>query len=471
VLKQFFKHSLIYTIGGGLYGAVPVILAPLLAQHISREGNGIIDILLIVTLLVRLTVAFEITQAVARYYAEGGTDDERQAYASTALWFAVAAYLVFGIVLTVAAAPLSELLLDGTTRAPLLRLAGLAMVGEGVFYHLQNQLKWQQMPKAHAICNTIYALVIVAATYVFLIPMQHGIDGVYEAIITGTACGTAVAWFCCRDSYRLRFDRVKLVAMLRFSAPLVPSGIAVFVAGFVDRFFIKEMLTLDDNGIYGMAYRFALVIGLAVVGVQGALTPLIYRHYKEPGTPENIVRILRVFLAVLLPIFVALALFSPELLQLFTGPAYYAGASLIPLLAASLVVSRLYLFAPGLSIAKLTIHIAAINVLAAVLNCIFNYVLIRAIGLPGAALATLISALLACVAYFVLGQPHYRIAYPWGRLGTAAGVAVVLALLPFITGLDVSPLAGIAIKLAMLIGGTLVILFVLDLKKSGNTTA
>jgi len=471
VLKQFFKHSLFYTIGGGLYGAVPVILVPVLAQYISREGNGIIDILLIVTLLVRLTVALEITQGLARYYAEGKTDNERRDYASTALWFAVMAYLAFGIVLTFAAAPLSDLLLDGATRAPLLRLAGLAMIGEGVFYHLQNQLKWQQMAKAHATCNAVYAVVIVAATYVFLIPMQRGINGVYEAIIAGTVCSALLSWCYGRSSYRLRFNRAKLATMLRFSAPLVPSGIAIFVAGFVDRFFIKEMLTLDDNGIYGMAYRFALVIGLAVVGVQGALTPLVYHHYKEPGTPANIVRILRFFLAALLPIFLALALFSPELLQLFTGPAYYAGASLIPLLAASLVVSRLYLFAPGLSIAKLTIRIAVINVLAAVLNCILNYVLIRAIGLPGAAVATLISALLACVAYFVLGQPHYRIAYPWGRFGTAAGVAVVLALIPFITCLDFSPLAGIAIKLAMLISGTLVIVFVLDLKNSRQTTA
>lgn len=119
----------------------------------------------------------------------------------------------------------------------------------------------------------------------------------------------------------------------------------------------------------------------------------------------------------------------------------------------------------------MTIRIALINVLAAILNCIRNYVLIRAIGLPGAAVATLISAILACVAYFVLGQPHYRITYPWGRLGTAAGVAMVLALMPFITCLEFSPLAGVAIKLAMLIGGTLVIAFVLDLKSSRQATA
>ncbi len=51
------------------------------------------------------------------------------------------------------------------------------------------------------------------------------------------------------------------------------------------------------------------------------------------------------------------------------------------------------------------------------------------------------------------------------------GVAVVPALMPFIACLDFSPLAGIAIKLAMLIGGTVVIVFVLDLKNSGQTTA
>ena len=39
--------------------------------------------------------------------------------------------------------------------------------------------------------------------------------------------------------------------MLRFSLPLVPSGIAVFVTLYIDRLMIAHFMTVADVGLFG----------------------------------------------------------------------------------------------------------------------------------------------------------------------------------------------------------------------------
>ena len=46
--------------------------------------------------------------------------------------------------------------------------------------------------------------------------------------------------------------------------PLVLSGIGVFIALYIDRIAIKDLLGLEKLGIYGVAYRFAGVAFLVM---------------------------------------------------------------------------------------------------------------------------------------------------------------------------------------------------------------
>jgi O-antigen/teichoic acid export membrane protein len=74
-------------------------------------------------------------------------------------------------------------------------------------------------------------------------------------------------------------------------------------------------------------------------------------------------------------------------------------------------------------------------------NIFANYVLVRAFGVTGAALATGSVTVLAALAMLVVGRHFFQVRYPWGRLarvmvaasiGAAAGVILqtVLATMP-----------------------------------------
>ena len=73
--------------------------------------------------------------------------------------------------------------------------------------------------------------------------------------------------------------------------------------------------------------------------------------------------------------------------------------------------SNMYIFAPGISIAKKTKLISLISVIAAIINTILNYTLIPLLGLSGAAYATLISAIITFSLYIFFSRKYYPISY------------------------------------------------------------
>jgi Na+-driven multidrug efflux pump len=85
----------------------------------------------------------------------------------------------------------------------------------------------------------------------------------------------------------------------------------------------------------------------------------------------------------------------------------------------------MYIFMPGMDIAKKTKGISAINITAGLINIPLNFLLIPYLGIMGAALATLCSSLLMFALYAYFSQKLYFVPHNWGRIIPAILVSVV----------------------------------------------
>jgi O-antigen/teichoic acid export membrane protein len=248
-------------------------------------------------------------------------------------------------------------------------------------------------------------------------------------MITGAFVGCIYGQWYLRNSFRFRFNWACLKEMLLFSAPLVPSGIAVFLSFYVDRMMINYYLSLDAVGLYGIGFRLASIVGLVMVGFQGALTPLVYSYYRREQTPQDIASIFRFFIAFSLVVFLAIGLFSQEILWLMTTPAYYTAASLVIYLVPAILLSNMYIFTPGIGIAKKTHLILWINLGGAILNIVLNWLLIPSFGTTGAAIAKLLGYACIFAAYMFFSQRLYHVPHNWVPLSLSvvsiAGLAAL----------------------------------------------
>lgn len=416
MLKAFFKDSAVYGLIRIITSGTSLILLPLYTKTLAPPEYGTVDFLTICANLVYLTVALEIAQGFARYFADSDNRGDKVLYASTALLFTAAAYTLFLVAAFLFSSELSRLLLDSTEHRDVVKVAALSIWGYGLFYLVQNQLRYELKPLRYAIASLTFSLTSIGMALFLLLVLKSGIIGVFLAQMTGNIAGLSIGLYFTRGSYKWTFDWGKCRKMLGFSVPLVLSGIGVFAAMYMDRIAIKHLLSMRDLGIYAAGYRVASIVILAMVGFQMALTPLIYHHHRDEKTPRDIERTFRWFLAMALPLVLVGALFADEALYLLTTPAYAEGRKVVFLLGAAFLFSNMYMFAPGVWIANRTGWVAVLNIGAAILNLSLNYALIPHLGIIGGALSTCISSLTAFIGYMLLGQNLYPIPYKWLRV-------------------------------------------------------
>lgn len=448
MLRQFLRDSALYGAASILTRSISLLLVPVYTRVLVPGDYGVVDILTVVAAFAMVTVALEIAQAVARYFPDTTDPKRRAGYASTSLWFSIGGYSLFLVAVVVFADPLSALLLEADSLAGVFRTAAVATWFTGLFYLAQSQLRYSLRPKPYVAASLIFSVASMATSVLFVVLLRQGVVGVIYGQVAGGVIGLAVALWYSRDVYRFRFDADSLREMLRFSVPLVPSSVAVMVTLYIDRIIIGQLMTLSDVGLFGIGYRLASLSGLLMVGFVSALTPLVYTHYREPGTPRELARIFRVFVALAMLFCLGLALFARDILAVVTTPQYVAGAIVVPLMAPAMLLAGMYIFAPGLGIAKKTTVIAVINIAAALMNTVLNVALVPVLGILGASLATFLSSATVFGATMVVSQRLYPVPHDWRRLGLAVAGAVTL----FVVGEVASPggWPGLAIRAALM---------------------
>lgn len=320
----------------------------------------------------------------------------------------------------------------------------------GIFYLVQNQLRWELRPAAFALVSVVATVTGAAVSVLLVVVAEMGLMGLLLGQAIGNATGAALGVVAARRSYALQFDVSKLRGMLSFSLPLVPSGLGVFASLYVDRILIVGLMSISDVGVFGIAYRIASAMSLLMLGVQAALTPLIYSQHEDPETPGTLAQIFRYFTAAALLGSLAMTLFARTLVEVVAPDSYAGAAEAIPWLAPAFVLGGMYVLAPGLALSRRTGLIAVVNIIGATGMIALNLLLIPTFGIVGAAAADLAGSAVIFLAYLVLGQRTYPIPHNWHQLGGA--VLVTLAAMVVGVNIRLSPAADTLAKLLVLVG-------------------
>jgi O-antigen/teichoic acid export membrane protein len=435
MVRRFFRDSAVYALPAALSRGISFLLFPLFAHHFSPADYGVLDIVLLLGSLAAVTVALEISQGLGRYVAAEADADVRQEYASTALLFTIAAYTAFVLVVEAAAVPITHVVLGPHVSPGLVRVAGGWMWLSGVLYLAQNQLRWELRPAPYATASGLMAAVTALSSALFVLGLDMSVMGALLGQVLGAAAALVFVFAISRGSFALRFSREKWHQMLRFSLPLVLSGLGVFLNAYADRLVIQHTRSLADVGVYGVGFRWAMIVSLVLVGFQGAAMPLFLARYQEPSTPADIARIFRIFAAVGLGLFVALSVLAPPALRILAATPYQLASDVVPLLVLSSFFAGMYMFAPGLAIAKEMVTMAKVTAVAGVANVVLALALVPPFGIVGAGVATAASSLWWFGSLMRASQRHYPVPHRWGSLVTAlvsagALVGASMAVLP-----------------------------------------
>ena len=193
---------------------------------------------------------------------------------------------------------------------------------------------------------------------------------------------------------RAGFHWQDIKEQLLFGLPFVPVGAASFILDLTDRWFLKHYYSTSEVGIYSLGYRFAEILTFVVTAFQLSWPQFLFKNRKEDNAPQLYADMTTYYAALMLFLWLGLAVFAPELLRIMATPKFYPAASLIPVVSFALVFDGMgFMFNIGALFSKKTLLRTASVTVAAVVNIWLNFLLIPPYGMMGAAWSTFVGFL------------------------------------------------------------------------------
>lgn len=254
-----------------------------------------------------------------------------------------------------------------------------------------------------------------------------GVEGALGAGVLAGAVFFGVTLVGLRRHVRLGLRRDHLRRALAYCLPLVPHLAAQQARSILDRLLLLHLAGLAAAGIYNVGLQIALLVHVVCFSIHRAFAP-VFLAALQGGREDDVRRSLEVAGAAVALYGLAAAgvsLLAPEAVALLSGPGFRGAAAVVPLLApASAAAGIQAVFVAVLLHGRRTRVVAGATVAALAFSAMANLVAIPALGMLGAALATLVTQVAATVAIGWLAHRARPLAWAYGRFALYWAAAV-----------------------------------------------
>jgi O-antigen/teichoic acid export membrane protein len=429
MIRSLLKDSAVYMVPTILSRGAGIFLLPLYTRYLTPADYGVVDMVNIFGGIAWVIVTLEVNQGFARFYTDSKSVEEKNIMATTVLVYTILSYFAFYLIMEISLSSMTSLLFGEDNYSGVFRLGIVYVTIYGINVYLNVKLRYDLKSMLFAINNTINFVVSALTSIYFIAYLEYGVDGVLFGLISGNIISLMLHFYFVKTSITRTIDLGKLKNMLVFSAPLIVSSLTVILAGYVDRMMVNHYLSLSSVGLYGMAFRLSSIVLIILHGINGALMPLVYTHYKSESTPKNLAQIFKYFLVSAMFVYLIVAIFSKEIFQILTTPAFYPSSEIVIFLFPAILMSKMHMFFPGVAIAKRTKITMGISILKLSIGVIMNTLLIPVIGVVGAAIATLITFTIGFVVNYYFSEKYYSIPVEWLSVGKLLLILFILMLI------------------------------------------
>lgn len=434
-IKGLFKDSVVYGFGGVAAKSLGFFLLPVYTRIFSPADYGIIELLVVTGggLAAVLVLGMDSAQSFF-FFKEKKAGIDAQAGVVTAIlqW-----RLLWGTVVVAGALLVSPILntrmFDGKLDSVFFLVVFLGILMSQLAGQSAEVFRLLYRPWTY-LGLTLGRTVLVAAFILLLIlGCGAGVFGYFAGGLAASFLMAGVGWWIARSYLDFsRLHREKWPRFLKFSLPLVPRGLILFLMATTDRWCIAHFLAPEALGLYAVAAKFSMLMTLVVVTFRQALWPIALDALQSADGPDFLRTTARFYLGLGSAGIVVLTAFSPFLVRLLTPAEYHQAYPVIGILAwQPLFYGFSLIAAAGMWKVEKTGWSAFTMAFTAVLNVVLNILLIPRLGINGAALATAVSFLIWNLADLAVSEHFWPVRYPAGVLSLVLliGVGAVGAIL------------------------------------------
>jgi len=417
-LKTVGKNTLIYSIGNIAIKSVTFFFIPLYTHYLSVFEVGIIVLLELLELFYNAVAPLGVFSAVWRYFTTERKSGTEKKFISSNILFVLAVNAVLATLLIVCAPSITKIYLSEGSLSNLVRVFIIILFLGLSRTVIVNLLRIYEQAFRFIVFVFVDFVLLILLTLGFVIGLDLGLWGIIYAKLITSGLIFFFAVFYILKQHGLHYDHKDVIRSLRFGFPLMFNGISMLILSMSDRFFIKEIISVEASGIYGISYKFGMILNMVfVVPLMQAWHPILFRLENAPEQKVTYQKIALYYVQIGSLLMLAIVVASKYLLKITTTEEYHYGIIIVPWIAFSYLLFGLQnIFKAGALIHNQTIKMTQYGLLTAGLNIILNMAMIPTLGILGAAIATTLSYFVLMVLILRLSHKYLHINWLWRKM-------------------------------------------------------
>jgi O-antigen/teichoic acid export membrane protein len=436
-IRQLIRSSGAYALSSMALPLIALLLAPFLTHSLSPADYGILTILTICISLCAGITQLGLGSAFFRAYGYDYTSNEDRRFVIGTVLVLLCIVSLLMVVGAVLLAPfLANLLFNRPSLGNLIILTAVVVLLQNLTVPGFSWLRAENHAFFYSLLAIGNLLLVLITSIIMVGVLNMGLVGAILATGSGYA---SVMLITLPIIFRLAAFKIRpdiMRNLLSFGVPLVFSFLAAWILQVSDRYLLGVLTSLAETARYAVAYTLGSAISVVVIGPFTLAWPTaIFAIAKRNDAILVYKLVFRWFSIFLLFAAFGLSLVGTLLLDWLFPKTYHTGASIIPVVAVSIVFYGIYgVFMVGANIRRMTWLGIIFIAVAAFINVALNLVLIPKFGGMGAAISTLIAYIVLAAESFIVGRRIYFVPFETGIFLFALLLGVALYLGSYFAG-------------------------------------
>ena len=386
--KLLIKNTGYLTISNFASKILVFLLVPLYTSYLTTEEYGKYDAIVITVQIIAPLVIANISEGVMRFLLDDNNDEDVITIGNR---FILMGIFIMGVLFTINRLTNAVSFINGYEIYGFLYSA---------FYITNNYLtqfaKGQNRVRLMAITGALSTVVMLIGNIAFLILFKMGIIGFLLANIMSLAIPTLVYLMCLKPwnaNEKSPEYYTKRREMLNYSFPLVFNAIGWTINSSLDKYCVIYFYGVAASGLLAIAYKIPTILSVLYSVFTQAWQISAVQEYGKDDSIAFYSGIVLVTNAIGCMGCSALLLFNRILAGFLFSNEFYQAWQYVPFLLLSVLLNQTAgVIGPILSAKKESKAMAIASVAGAISNLFFNIILIKIMGIQGAALATALSS-------------------------------------------------------------------------------
>lgn len=410
-MSKLAKNTILYTIGTLLPQAAAFILLPIYTRFLTPSDYGVLSSIQVVNSVLVIFYTLAIDKAIYRLYFDFKTDKEKKDFLGTIFIGITTSVIVITSLLFMFPGILGNIY-KNITFYPYMSLgviasslATFAIIPRSVYFVQEKANRYILISLSEFFLRNAFIVV-------FVVFLSKGVAGYLQGRLIGSAVLVPIFLFLTFRQINFTFNLTALKESLKFSVPILPMIVSAWVMSAIDRVFIERYFDTHDVGIYSLGYRIAMLVTVVSGSFYKAYNPY---YFKTATTESKIIALPKlkktntIFVLSVIVSSSLIALFSKEAIQLFFDTRYYGAYQIVSIVSLSFAISACgSIFYLAIYQEKKTLFLMYVNIVGALVNIGFNFLLIPKFGVNGAAWATVITYLVVVLfSYYYAKKCYY----------------------------------------------------------------